>query len=435
MANLIHNMKKKALVAVVVGAFSLPAYAIFTVVSAPDVVAAVGALTGAVSAGFATLGAQVEWVKQILDAGSDKTANAINNAIQAQGKNNANVLRENQIQGIEANSRPPIDPCANASRGLSAPDFGFKTPGSSGGSFSPRMGGGPGSGGGKARPSTGSAKLDEAIKIANGEKPAPSPETQALINQAGACATYADGDANGQGVRIEACKNAGTNVQRLAGLPNADIRAQTLFTGAQSGAEASKVSWTWSDKQIAATEAYLKNISNPIQLRELSPIEARTENGRAYFALRDAYMARVDLALYPSKDWQSNMTPDKDTIAIVKAMKDGGGAAAQYIDKVFTKQVPTWATTGISHHQLMKLESDRRFGNPDYIIEIAKQTDALSLQREQLMVSTQLADLMTKQLLQQERNAILLGSIYQATLNRDFMPDLLAAHKKAASSR
>lgn len=420
-------MKRKYVVVVLLSSIALPGLALSTPAGEAAIVAAINALTGVVSSGFGTVNGHLIHIKQIIDAHGDKISDTVNNAAQNQNRMTSAVQRENQIRDAEQNTRMPMDPCANASRALSSPEFGFRNPSAAAGGWKPRMGG---VGGGGVSHSTGSAQLDKSIQIANGDRPAPAPETQAMAAQMGACEAYGAGD-----VRKAACTAAGVKSTNSTGLPNADIQSNTLFNGAQSAQDFGKVSMTFNDKQIAATNAYLRNISNPINLRELTPLEAKTDDGRRYHALRDAYQARLDMAMYSSKEYQDRMSPDKNTIPMIQAIIDGGGPGAKFTLKYLSQTAPNWKSTGISYYHMMKLESDRRIRSVEYLVDLAKQDDPLTLQREQILIQAAILDRLTKAEVDVNKSNVLLGSIYQASLNKDFMPELMAQHRRATASR
>lgn len=359
---------------------------------------------------------------------ANTSATKIAESVSQSGDNTAqraiDTQREQNAQNAARNTRMPIDPCANGARGLADPNFDRIRPGiRSGGVLSLY-----GSGGGITMPSTGSVSLNKSIQISNGFIAAPSPETQALLAQEGACTAYASG------LRKTSCENAGTRVGPVT-LENADVRASSLIDGAQTRGNESKISYSFNPEQLAAANAYMRNITNPIALRELKPAESRTEEGRKYFALRDAHAARLNLSARPAHEWMSDKTKDVGTIPILKAMLDGGGAAAQYLAKQLPKEAPDWSTQGISFQQLMKFEADRRYKNVDWIKEIANTSDPLTLEREHLMIASMRADLATNQLLATQETNIMLGAIYQASLNKDFMPEVIAQHRKAKATR
>lgn len=389
--------------------------------------AAVNATTAAVTTGFTSIGQQLLRIENVMTANSAKVANQIAEASQNQAERNIDIERMKQATELERKTRLPLDPCANASRGLADPSFDRINPGfrgANGGAFGPR-----GSGGGSGRPSTGSSSMDKAVAIARNDDFAPPPEVQAVMAQRGACEAYASGK-----VRAQSCSWAGTTPSVSTGLPDADIRASTIFDGAQTAADQGKVSLSFSDKQLAAATAYVRNLSAPVQLRDLTQVEAKTDEGRRYLALRDSYQARVDLAMRPVEEWTSNRTKYAATIPILKAMQEGGGAAARYLAQHLPDAAPDWQTKGISLHHLQYIDAARRYDNPEWIKEIGA-ADEVTLQREQLLLSAQMASLMSKNLMETQKTNALLGAVYQASLNKDFMPELAAQHKRATSTR
>jgi hypothetical protein len=386
---------------------------------------AVNATTAAVTTGFGAIGQALLRIENVMTANSAKVANQIAESSQNQVERNIDLERTKQTADLELRTRLPLDPCANASRGLADPSFDRINPGfrsANGGAFGPR-----GSGG--SRPSTGSSSMDKAIAIARNDDFAPPPEVQAVMAQRGACESYASGK-----VRAQSCTWAGTSPSVSTGLPDADIHASTIFDGAQTAGDQGKVSLSFNDKQLAAAGAYVRNLSAPVQLRDLTQVEAKTDEGRRYSALRDSYQARVDLAMRPVEEWLSNRTKYAATIPILKAMQDGGGAAARYLATHLPDAAPDWQTNGISLHHLQYIDAARRYDNPEWIKEIGS-ADQVTLQREQLQLSAQMASLMSKNLMASEKTNALLGAIYQASLNKDFMPELAAQHKRATSTR
>jgi len=425
---------KKTILAVAVTAAlttSLPTFALGdSAVLAPLITltnTAVAGTTAAVTAGFTTMGQYLMRIENTMSANSAKVANQIAEANQNQVERNIDIERSKQASQVERATRMPLDPCANASRGLSDPNFDRINPGfrgANGGAFGPR-----GTGGGGGRPSSGSSSMDKVIAIARNDEFAPPPEVQAVMAQRGACEAYASGK-----VRSQSCTWAGTSPSVSSGLPDADIRASTIFDGAQTVADQGKISLSFNDKQLAAATAYVRNLSTPVQLRDLAKIETQTDEGRRYLALRDSYQARVDLAMRPLEEWVSNRTKYAATIPILKAMQEGGGAAAKYLSQHLPQAAPDWQSKGVSMHQLQYIDAARRYDNPEWLKEIGS-ADEVTLQREQLMISAQMASLMSKNLMEVQKTNALLGAVYQASLNKDFMPELAAQHKRATSTR
>lgn len=426
---------KKTILAVAAAATlaaSAPSFAIGdSAVLAPLInltTAAVNGTTAAITSGVTTIMQSLLRIENTMSANSAKVANQIAEANQNQVERNIDIERSKQASQVERATRMPLDPCANASRGLADPNFDQINPGfrgANGGAFGPRGAGG----GGGGRPSSGSSSMDKVVAIARNDEFAPPPEVQAVMAQRGACEAYASGR-----VRAQSCTWAGTSPSISSGLPDADIRASTIFDGAQTVADQGKISLSFNEKQLAAATAYVRNLSAPVQLRDLAKIEAQTDEGRRYLALRDSYQARVDLAMRPVEEWVSNRTKYAATIPILKAMQEGGGAAAKYLSQHLPQAAPDWQSKGISLHHLQYVDAARRYDNPEWLKEIGA-ADEVTLQREQLLISAQLASLMSKSLMESQKTNALLGAVYQASLNKDFMPELAAQHKRATSTR
>lgn len=366
-----------------------------------------------------------------VDAQSAKTASAIGSSAENANTRAIDVATEQRNIDSEKATRLPLDPCANASRGLGNVDMDRTQPALRTGAMRPAgLGAAPGSSGGGS--STGSAQLDKAIAISERNIPAPSEETQKILAVAGACKAYAAG--TGPGGRAKMCGDAGTPAGS-ANLPNADVRADTLYDGAQTQANTGKINYTFNDDQMTAARAYLRNLHTAVEPAGLSEAELRSDAGRQYLALRDQYLARTSQAQKAEEEWINMSAPNPETIPVLQAMLDGQGAAAQYLAVQLPKENPNWATKGISFHSMYSLEADRRYQNPAWIKEIAAASDPLTLAREQLMVSAHTNYLMTKLLMAVEKSALTSGAMYQAEINRDLYPQLIEARKTAAQSR
>lgn len=389
--------------------------------------AAVAGTTAAVSAGVTTIMAELVRIENLLGANSAKVAAQVAETSQNQIQRSTDMAKNDAALNVEKATRLPLDPCANAARGLADPSFDRLNPGFSNANGSPF---GPRGLGGGSRPKTGSSSLDKAIAIARNDEMAPPPEVQAVVAQRGACEAYAAG-----GVRAQECRFSGANPSVSSGLPDADVRAATIYDGAQAAGDEGKISLSFNDKQLAAAGAYVRNLSAPVQLRDLTQIEAKTDEGRRYLALRDSFQARLDMAMRPIEEWTSNRTKYKPTIPILQAMMDGNGAASRYLSTHLPQTAPDWRSNGVSMHQLLYIDAARRYDNPEWVKEIAATSDSATLQREQLMLQAQMSSLMTKNLFESQKTNMLLGAIYQASLNRDFMPELAAQHKRATSAR
>jgi hypothetical protein len=414
--------KTKLAAAIMLAIAPLHAYAIWPVTDA-SLYLKVDALNQSVSSLLSQILSQLQQLTSQSATSATKIAETVSQATDNGIQRSVDMQNTNSQILAGRNTRMPIDPCANGARSIADPNFSRMQPGySSGGGMAHPYGGS----NAPALPSTGSSSLDKAIKISNGQMAAPSTETQALLAQKGVCDVYASG------LRAQNCQAAGTPVGSVI-YPNADIQADSLFVGAQT--TPGMTSDIFSPAQMAAANAFIRHVSNPILLRDLSAAELKTDEGRKYLSLLDSYRARLDLAMRPSQQWLSNKVKDKGTIPIVQAMLDGGGAAATYLSTQLPLVAPDWKSAGISRQQLMTFEAARRYENADWLTEIASASDPLTLQREQIMMMALSIDLSTRQLRETQQTNIMLGAIYQASLNKDFMPEVLNQYRKATSSR
>ncbi|MDE2099855.1 MAG: conjugal transfer protein TraW [Patescibacteria group bacterium] len=365
---------------------------------------------------------QYMWTQNLVgttDAASIKNGQVVSEATTQATNRQIEMANQREANDVARRLRPPIDPCANAAAGA-YPDPRRRTPVDMPARF----------GGGAGRPgmikSSGSAKLDQAISIANGQSPAPPPEIQAQISAEGQCQAYAAGN------RAASCKAAGL-ATGAAPLPNADVNAASVFSGAQSATAQGADSSNFSADQLVAAQAYLRNIYSPLKLRDLTDSELKSAEGRRYLSLRDSYEAKMDLAQYPAVQHTNDRRPNRDTIAVLRMMLDGGGSASNYLKQHLAQINPNWSTEGVSNSAMTDIEVLRRYHNPDWIKEIAATPDSTTLMREQLMVQAQTNYLLRELLRRGDETPVLLGALYGSSVNREFVPELRAQHAKAVS--
>lgn len=426
------TFKIKPIVLAIAGSVSLlsatPAFAV-TVID-PALIATVKASTSTIGMAISTSTSSIIQMLRTMMGANDSAAMKIADVVGHSANNTvqrANDLAQlQQNRNIERSLQQPIDPCANAGMGFVSPSSrNFRPGGAFGGNIMNKR-----FTGSSGNFKTGSASLNNAIDIAEGNRPAPAVEVQALLAHQGGCEAYAFG------TRAQACVSAGIQPGAVK-YPNADTNASSLFDGAQTKDDMGKVSLTFNEEQLSAAKAYLRNLTNPLTMRDLTPAEARTDAGRQYFAMRDAHAAKIDMALNASQEWASDQSPYKDNVPVLKAMLEGQGAAAAYVASNVATLGPkggNWERDGVSNNAMLTVEANRRANNPAWIAELANVDDPMTLQREQLAVSAHTNYLLTKMLFSQNKQRALLGAIHQAATDRDFMPDLLAAHKKATST-
>lgn len=321
----------------------------------------------------------------------------------------------------------PLDPCGvtAAAKGGSAAAVNRPGGGGRGGG-----GGGGGSGSASSPPTAGATQdMQKVLAISSGAAPAPAPEIAAAMAAKGACGTFAK-----DGLRAEACRNAGFSASASSGYPDADIHAETLFDGPQTAADrAQGVNRKLTIKsgnfpERTAVEAFIRNLETPIDLRALGPTEINSEAGRNYMALRDSYDAAMSLATKPVRDQQSLITANKTTLPILKQLAKSEDS--RFVTTKLDSSFPSWRSDGISFAQLMQLEADRRYLNEDWHVRMAGANEK-QLLAEQVQLQAFNGWLNVSMLERLQQQAIIQGTAAGAAIRSEKMPQLIAAHRAA----
>lgn len=318
----------------------------------------------------------------------------------------------------------PIDPC-------SATAMTNGTTGGAGDAMRERRGGGAGrgGGGGGSAPVAGlSPAMQQAVKIGRGETPTPSPEAQAALSARGACETFVGGTT---GPRARACEGAGFRVDNSSGFPNADVRAETLFDGPQAAGDRTVRRLTHepgNSRERAAIEAFVRNVETPVDLAELDVGKLRTDRGRRYMALRDAYDASMSLATKPLRDQVAMMEANRFTLPIIEQLLQSDDRP--FIENYLRSAYPNFRRDGISLNELINLEAVRRYNNPQWHVRMSAAPERQLLQEQ---VQLQAANLwMTAQLLERiQQLSVLQGSVAASVVRQEKMPSLVMAHRSA----
>ncbi len=347
----------------------------------------------------------------------------------------AAVNRRGQMQ--EYLNDAASNPCATAASTGMSPGFSGAAPSLQAGGMIGRdigeanTGSGAGAGAGNAfinRMPGASRSMQLALTASKGGSPGapvPAAEVVAVAAAVGACETFASG-----GARARSCTAAGIRPGNSAGLPDADIRADTLFDGPQGATPRKRYSIDLSadSKDRTAVEALVRNLNTPMPLRELSPAELATEKGRQYLAVRDQYEARMSMAERPIRRHIAHVTASTKNIPFV--------VAALADDKVFVEQFlaehnPQWRTTGISLDEMLQIDVRRRYMNMDWVTRFAG-ADPGAIAAEQLRVSAAQNMLMLKLLEEVREKGVAQATANMATIRMELGPPLSAAHRSAA---
>lgn len=374
-----------------------------------------------------------------LNCATSSQANQIIKAIQGASSANTRAVSENARLVSEANAitegrmeRARIasrfelsDPCTVTSPGRGNVVATERNRGHASG----RGAGGGGSTGKTSASAGASAQMKKAIAISVGAEAAPVPEATAALAASGACASFAQG-----GERDRMCTGAGYSPQLISGLPNADVRAETLFDGPQSVEDGRKgvvrrlTVPAGDSKERTAISAYIRNLETPLDLRGLRPKELDSMAGRNYMASRDSYEAVMSLSTKPMRDQELMLLADKETLSPINQMLSGADGA--FVTRWLGSAFPQWRAQGVSLLDLMNLEAVRRYKNEQWYVRMA-QTDARGLALEG--VNMQALQIWQNNLMleRQQQQNILLGAIAGVLLRQEKLPQLIAQHKAA----
>jgi hypothetical protein len=336
------------------------------------------------------------------------------------------VGRRGEIERLRDDIVRVSDPCSIvASTGMSTVISGA-TPVTQAGGAVGRDGGGAATarGGGMARMPGASRSMQKVLEVAKGA-PAGPPEATAAAAAAGACETFASAGTS----RATSCATARLTPNNSAGLPDADIRADTLFDGPQGTQPRKRYSINMAGNDRTAVEAFMRNLNTPTPLRQLSAGELSTAAGHQYLAARDQYEARMAMAERPMRRHIARMTATTENIPYVQTLLNSDDRA--FVTEFLAAHSPNWQREGISLDEQMQIEVRRRYMNPEWIKRMALQEPA-ALAAEQLRVSA-LQNVLLLQVLEELREgSVTRAATDMAILRAEMGPQLAAAHRAAA---
>lgn len=343
---------------------------------------------------------------------SSGAATVVSEAAQRTASEQATIRNEQRFSGI--------DPCnvLVSTIGTSEASRGGVT----------ATGGGSGGGGPKPAPG-GSAGMKEVLDVAEKRKPAGLPEVEAAKSAKAACATFAS-----SGLRGDACTDSGFSASNTAGYPDADIRASTLFDGPQTNVDGTKftrrLTVDMAGAEGTALRALMRNLDQPVQLQDLTKAQRATDAGRQFMALENAFAARMSVAKYPQEAQANLLAAKPELIEMVQQMlksEDG-----PFVQKYLNKNVPAWSSKGISMAELIALETQRRYMNPDWQLRLLAMSDT-DIARENVRMQAMNAWLQSLALDRQIVASVIESNAAQAAIRSEMMPQLVAANKRAVS--
>lgn len=287
-----------------------------------------------------------------------------------------------------------------------------------------------GGGGGQPKPAPGgSGGMDAVLNVAEKRAPAGLPEVEAARSAKAACSTFADGPLRGQ-----ACADSGFATSNSAGYPNADIRASTLFDGPQTAGDGTvvkrRLTVDLAGNDGTAVRALMRNLDQPVQLQDLSKAQRNTDAGRQFLALEDAFAARMSVAKYPQEAQANLIAAKPELIPMLQQMLKSDDAA--FVQGYLQNNAPNWSSKGISMAELIALETQRRFMNPDWQLRLLAMSDT-DLARENVRMQSLNAWLQSIALDRQIVTSVIESNSAQAAIRSEMMPQLIAANKRAVN--
>ncbi|WP_257188628.1 conjugal transfer protein TraW [Enterobacter hormaechei] len=167
-------------------------------------------------------------------------------------------------------------------------------------------------------------------------------------------------------------------------LPGGDSQVRSIYGGA--GPEGQAPALSWSQEQIDAAMAYMKNTARPSAGRTPGKGEVNTVTGRTYVGLLNEYNGIIDAASEP----QLSLIADSKTSETTRdALKEAlqSPSAAQYFDNVASPEAK--AKGYMSQREFESFEAGRRYANTAYLSDL-QQMDGDNLMRELIRTTAQM---------------------------------------------
>ncbi|KJX44641.1 conjugal transfer protein TraW [Enterobacter hormaechei] len=170
----------------------------------------------------------------------------------------------------------------------------------------------------------------------------------------------------------------------VSNLPGGDSQVRSIYGGA--GPEGLAPALSWSQEQIDAAMAYMKNTARPSAGRTPGKGEVNTVTGRTYVGLLNEYNGIIDAASEP----QLSLIADSKTSETTRdALKEAlqSPSAAQYFDNVASPEAK--AKGYMSQREFESFEAGRRYANTAYLSDL-QQMDGDNLMRELIRTTAQM---------------------------------------------
>jgi len=170
----------------------------------------------------------------------------------------------------------------------------------------------------------------------------------------------------------------------VSNLPGGDSQVRSIYGGA--GPEGQAPALSWSQEQIDAAMAYMKNTARPSAGRTPGKGEVNTVTGRTYVGLLNEYNGIIDAASEPQL---SLIAVCKTSETTRDALKEAlqSPSAAQYFDNVASPEAK--AKGYMSQREFESFEAGRRYANTAYLSDL-QQMDGDNLMRELIRTTAQM---------------------------------------------
>lgn len=170
----------------------------------------------------------------------------------------------------------------------------------------------------------------------------------------------------------------------VSNLPGGDSQVRSIYGGA--GPEGQAPALSWSQEQIDAAMAYMKNTARPSAGRTPGKGEVNTVTGRTYVGLLNEYNGIIDAASEPQLSLiAGSKTSETTRDALKEALQSP--SAAQYFDNVASPEAK--AKGYMSQREFESFEAGRRYANTAYLSDL-QQMDGDNLMRELIRTTAQM---------------------------------------------
>ncbi len=260
--------------------------------------------------------------------------------------------------------------------------------------------------------------LDQAGQTSSPALPPKDAGSQAAFLGVGGCETFGDPNSpRGQMCALAGYPASGT----MTPFPDADIRSSSLLDGPQkSDSTTQMLSVPLSGPARDARAGFLASISTPIRPETPSGTALQTPAGRAYLGRLTTYDALKDLALHPSREFDRLTTADASNAGAIATLEKDP-VAGPFTQKYMSDH--NLSDAGVSPVEMMEIETERRIGNPAWVLDMSKKTseekiaDLLALEAYQARVRFQ-------QLQATRETNVLLGALLSQQVETSLRPKL-----------